>query len=93
MPNIPGSVREAFEDMIDTIFVSAQTMEQCKAFSNTRFDLDGRILSANELCGVLWNCNEICPGDTCETAALPQNSTYAQVARDVSRFFARKAVA
>jgi hypothetical protein len=93
MPNFPGYVREAFKDMIDTILVSTQTMEQCKAFRNARFDLDGKMLSANELCGILWNCNDICPRDTCETADLPHDSTYAQVARDVSRFFARKAVA
>ncbi len=93
MPNLPGNVRETFRDMIHTIFVSAQTMEQCKVFRDARFDLNGKMLSANELCGMLWNCNEICPPDTCETAALPDDSTYAEVARDVSRFFARKAVA
>ena len=93
MPIIPGYAREAFREMIGTIFVSTHTVEQCKAFCNARFDLDGKILSANELCGILWNCNDICPRDTCERADLPCNSTYAQVARDVSRFFARKAVA
>ena len=93
MPNLPGYVHEAFRDMIDTIFVSTRTIEQCKAFRDARFSSDGEMLSSNDLCGILWNCNDICPSDTCKTAELPLGSTYAQVARDVSRFFARKAVA
>ncbi len=92
MPNFPY-VREAFKDMVGAIFASAHTLEQCKAFSNARFDVGGKIVSANELCGMLWNCTDVCPRDTCETADLPHDLTYGQVARNISHFFALKAVA
>ena len=93
MPCVPGHAFETFREMIDTVFVSAQTIEQCKAFRDARFEVDGKPHTANELCGILWNCNDTCPQKTCETVELPRESTYSQVARDVSRFFARKAVA
>jgi hypothetical protein len=93
MSSSHGHAHEAFREMIGTIFVSGETFEQCQAFRDARFDMDGKAFSAIELCGMLWNCNDACPPETCKTVELPRDSTYSQVARDVSRFFARKAVA
>jgi hypothetical protein len=90
---VSGDVCEVFRTMIDTVFASQKAFEQCEAFRNTRFDLDGRMLSANELCGILWNCADICPAETCVSADLPRDFTYGQAARSVSHFFALKAVA
>lgn len=90
---LSGDVCEVFRTMIDTIFASDKAFERCEAFRNARFDLDGRMLSANELCGILWNCADICPPETCETADLPRDFTYGQAARSISHFFALKAVA
>jgi hypothetical protein len=88
-----GQAHEAFREMIGAIFVSSEAFEQCQTFRDARFHLDGKAFSAIELCGMLWNCRDVCPPETCETMELPAESTYGQVARDVSRFFARKAVA
>jgi hypothetical protein len=84
MPHSSGDLREAFCDMIEDVFNSpGSPRDRWPTFR----DEGGR--SPDQLCGLLWNCNDICPGDVCDNADTPRGSTYAQVARNLRHWAAQ----
>jgi hypothetical protein len=65
----PGHLREAF---IESLYNDDPMVE-----------VDDIQRSIEWLCGQLWNCSDIMPGEDCDAIELPQGSTYAKAARKI----------
>ena len=73
--------REQFQAMIESVFcATGSPAKHWKSYRNE----DG--LSADQLCGQVWQCTDILPRDFCEVIDIPSGSTYAQAARSLRKW-------
>ncbi len=63
----PGHLRDAFVESLYT--------------DDPNIEVDDTQRSVEWLCGQLWNCSDIMPGEDCDSIELPRGSTYAKAAR------------
>ena len=65
----PDQVRKPFDEWADA-GMQSQTVEY-----------EGQPVPYNKLLGMLWNCTDAMPGETCAALGLPHGSTYARGVR------------
>ena len=76
----PGDVRDAFLEAVETWAQSEQVVPDFTV------EVRGQRVPIGRVCGLVWNCTDIMPGDACAAFEifgedLPQGSTYAKAAR------------
>ena len=80
MPHFKGHLRDAFADMVECIFDMAKNTDIKRNYLAYK-DKKGR--TADQLCGLLWNCADTAPANLCMTVDERRGSTYAQLARSL----------
>ena len=65
----PDNVRKPFDEWADA------------GMESETIDYEGQPMPYSKLLGMLWNCTDAMPAETCDSLDLPHGSTYARGVR------------